>query len=213
PTRRSSDLDDVIFVPIETAKKRLFGRNTVDSIDVEVPNDYDSSSLVEEIKSFLSVRHKVPPSAQEGAFHVWNMADMKNAIMSSNQTMTLLLTVIAAISLIVGGIGIMNIMLVAVKERTKEIGLRKAIGATGKDILSQFLVESVVVGILGGLFGIAFGIILALVLNYFSGWSTSISIMSVVISFVFSFLIGLIFGVYPAKTASDFNPIEALRHD
>ena len=141
------------------------------------------------------------------------MADMKKTIMASNQTMTLLLTVIAAISLIVGGIGIMNIMLVAVKERTKEIGLRKSIGASSRDILSQFLVESIVVGILGGLFGIAFGIILALILNYFSGWSTSISLMSVVISFVFSLLIGLIFGVYPAKTASDLHPIQALRHD
>lgn len=207
------DQDDVIFVPIQTAQRRLFGRNTVDSIDVEVPNDFESESLVDQIKGFLNTRHRIPPSGQEDAFSVWNMADMKKAIMSSNQTMTLLLTVIAAISLIVGGIGIMNIMLVSVKERTKEIGLRKAIGATGRDILSQFLVESIVVGILGGVFGIIFGVSLALILNFFSGWSTSISLMSVVISFVFSLLIGLIFGVYPAKTASDFHPIEALRHD
>lgn len=207
------DQDDVILVPIETAKRRLFGRTTVDTIDVQIPNDIDSNALVEQIKSFLNTRHKIPPSSQEDAFMVWNMADMKNAIMSSNQTMTLLLTVIAAISLVVGGIGIMNIMLVSVKERTREIGLRKAIGARPKDILSQFLVESVVVGILGGVFGIVFGIGLALVLNYFSGWSTSISILSIVISFGFSLLIGLIFGVYPAKIASDFNPIEALRHD
>lgn len=207
------DQDDVIMVPIETAKRRLFGRNTVDTIDVQIPNDIDSNSLVDQIKTFLNTRHKIPPSAQADAFMVWNMADMKNAIMQSNQTMTLLLTVIAAISLVVGGIGIMNIMLVSVKERTREIGLRKAIGARPKDILSQFLVESVVVGILGGVFGIVFGIGLAVVLNYFSGWNTSISILSIVISFSFSLLIGLIFGVYPAKMASDFHPIEALRHD
>ncbi|MFA7613620.1 MAG: ABC transporter permease [Candidatus Caldatribacteriota bacterium] len=207
------DQDDVIMVPIETAKRRLFGRNTVDTIDVQIPNDIDSNALVDQIKAFLNARHRIPPSAQDDAFMVWNMADMKNAIMQSNQTMTLLLTVIAAISLIVGGIGIMNIMLVSVKERTREIGLRKAIGARPKDILSQFLVESVVVGILGGAFGIVFGIGLAVVLNYFSGWNTSISLLSIVISFSFSLLIGLIFGVYPAKVASDFHPIEALRHD
>lgn len=207
------DQDDVIFVPIETAKRRLFGRNTVDTIDVQIPPDIDSNALVDQIKAFLNNRHKIPPSSHEDAFMVWNMADMKNAIMQSNQTMTLLLTVIAAISLVVGGIGIMNIMLVSVKERTREIGLRKAIGARPRDILSQFLVESVVVGILGGVFGIIFGVTLALVLNYFSGWTTSISVMSIVISFGFSLLIGLIFGVYPAKIASDFHPIEALRHD
>lgn len=207
------DQDDVIFVPMQTAQKRLFGRNTVDSIDVEVPNDFESSEFVEQIKSFLNTRHRIPPSSQEDAFSVWNMADMKKAIMSSNQTMTLLLTVIAAISLIVGGIGIMNIMLVSVKERIKEIGLRKAIGARSKDILSQFLVESIVVGVLGGVFGIVLGISLALVLNFFSGWNTAISLVSVVVSFVFSLFIGLIFGVYPAKTAADFHPIHALRHD
>lgn len=207
------DQDDVIMVPIETAKRRLFGRNTVDTIDVQIPNDIESNELVDDIKSFLNARHRIPPASQDSAFMVWNMADMKNAIMQSNQTMTLLLTVIAAISLVVGGIGIMNIMLVSVKERTREIGLRKAIGARPKDILWQFLVESVVVGILGGVFGVVFGIGLALILNYFSGWSTSISLFSVVISFGFSLLIGLIFGVYPAKIASDFHPIEALRHD
>lgn len=207
------DQDDVILVPIETAKRRLFGRTTIDSIDVQIANDTDTTDLEEEIRTFLNTRHKIPVASQEEAFRVWNMADMKKAIEASTQTMTVLLTVIAAISLVVGGIGIMNIMLVSVKERTKEIGLRKAVGATGRDILNQFLVESVVVGIVGGVMGILTGVTFAIVLNAFSGWSTSISIVSVVISFVFSLVIGLLFGVYPARTASKLHPIEALRYE
>src|SRR5690606_29092980 len=135
-------------------------------------------------------------------------ADIQQAISESNKTMTLLLTVIAAVSLLVGGIGIMNIMLVSVTERTKEIGLRKAIGATRKDILFQFLMESVVVGVVGGIMGIITGIGLALILNAFAGWPTSVSLPSIFISFVFSLVIGLVFGVYPARSASKLHPIE-----
>jgi macrolide transport system ATP-binding/permease protein len=207
------DQDDVVMVPLQTGMKRLMGKTTVDSIDLQIEKTADMTVLQDEILSFINKRHHIPESQQEDAFMIHNMAEIQQAISSSNQTLTLLLTVIAAVSLLVGGIGIMNIMLVSVTERTKEIGLRKAIGATRKDILYQFLVESVVVGIVGGVAGILTGVSLALALNYLTGWTTSISPMSIVVSFLFSLIIGLIFGVYPARNASKLHPIEALRSD
>jgi macrolide transport system ATP-binding/permease protein len=207
------DQDDVIMVPLQTAMKRLLGKLTVDSIDLQIDKNADMSILQDEIVNFMNQRHHIPPLQQEEAFMIHNMADIQQAISSSGQTMTMLLTVIAAVSLLVGGIGIMNIMLVSVTERTKEIGLRKAIGATRKDILYQFLVESVVVGTVGGIAGILTGITLAVLLNVVTGWATSISPMSIIVSFIFSLIIGLIFGVYPARSASKLHPIDALRSD
>ena len=207
------DQDDLILVPLQTAMRRLLGKNTVDAIDLQVSEGSDMSARESEIKDFINVRHRIPETQREDAFQVRNMADIQQAISQSGETMSTLLTVIAAVSLLVGGIGIMNIMLVSVTERTKEIGLRKAIGATRMDILLQFLVESVVVGVVGGVAGILTGVGLAVFLNAFSGWTTSISTMSIVISFLFSLLIGLIFGVYPARSASRLHPIEALRSD
>lgn len=207
------DQDDLILIPLQTGMKRIFGRTTVDSIDIQVSEKGDMKVLEGQIIEFMNNRHRVPLAAREDAFKIHNMADIQQAISESNKTMTLLLTVIAAVSLLVGGIGIMNIMLVSVTERTKEIGLRKAIGATRKDILFQFLMESVVVGVVGGIMGIITGIGLALVLNAFAGWPTSVSLPSIFISFVFSLVIGLVFGVYPARSASKLHPIEALRAD
>ena len=207
------DQDDLILIPLQTGMRRLFGRNTVDAIDIQIAEGADMSLLEEEILDFIQDRHRIPEANRADAFKIHNMADIQQAISESGKTMTLLLTVIAAVSLLVGGIGIMNIMLVSVTERTKEIGLRKAIGATRKDILFQFLVESVVVGVVGGLMGIICGVGLAIILNSFAGWATAISPMSIVISFVFSLIIGLVFGVYPARSASKLHPIEALRSD
>lgn len=207
------DQDDVVIVPLQTAMRRVFGRTVVDSIDIQIDKMADMKAAEEEILNFVIKRHHVPPSQEEDAFMIYNMADIQQAISSSGKTMTLLLTVIAAISLLVGGIGIMNIMLVSVTERTREIGLRKAIGATSRDILTQFLVESAVVGIVGGLAGILTGVVLALILTFAAGWDTSISPLSIIVSFFFSFLIGVIFGVYPARSASKLHPIDALRSD
>lgn len=207
------DQDDIIIMPVFTAMHRLLGKDYVDSIDIEV-NDAKLMDAVEDAGlSLMYVRHRVPVAMREDAFQIRNMAEIQSAVAESNQTMSLLLASIAAISLLVGGIGIMNIMLVSVTERTKEIGLRKAIGARKKDILLQFLSESVVVSVVGGASGILLGWLITLTLTYFSGWQTYVTPDSIFLAFFFSAFIGILFGIYPARKASMLHPIDALRYE
>ncbi len=207
------DQDDVIIIPITTAMRRLLGKNYVDAIDIESKSAEAVDVMQEQILDLMYSRNKVPLSQRKDAFRIRNMADIKATLTETNNTMSLLLSSIAAISLLVGGIGIMNIMLVSVTERTKEIGLRKAIGARRRDILMQFLAESVVVSVVGGLAGIFLGIFGAKTLSLVAGWETLVSLGSIILAFSFSVFIGLIFGIYPAKKASQLAPIEALRYE
>jgi macrolide transport system ATP-binding/permease protein len=207
------DQDDVIVIPILTAIHRLLGKEYIDSIDIEAKNAESVDDMQEKIMDLMYARKRVPFSQRKDAFQIRNMADIKEALSESSKTMSILLSSIAAISLLVGGIGIMNIMLVSVTERTKEIGLRKAIGAKKRDILMQFLAESVVVSMVGGLAGIILGAGSAKILSTLAGWDTLVSINSVLLAFSFSVFIGLLFGIYPARKASDLAPIDALRYE
>lgn len=205
--------DDTIIIPLSTAMYRLLGKKYLDSIELEINRPENIEGAQKSIIALMNQRHKVPEDSEDEAFQIMNMADIQQALSKTSQTMSLLLAVIAGISLVVGGIGIMNIMLVSVTERTREIGLRKAIGAKRKDILLQFLVESVVVSVIGGLSGIFLGWLITVLLSAVSGWPTNVSIDSVLLSFITSALIGIIFGVYPARKASLLNPIDALRFE
>lgn len=207
------DQDDVVIIPLQTGMKRLFGRVYLEMIEVEIDKTENIESSIDMIKEILTEQHKIPLSQQSEAFQVRNMADIQQAMQQSSQTMSMLLAAIATISLIVGGIGIMNIMLVSVTERTREIGLRKAVGAQRRDILFQFLSESIVVSVVGGLMGILLGWTLTTLLSSVLGWTTYVSWQSVLLSFFFSAMIGIIFGVYPARKAALLNPIDALRYE
>ncbi len=212
------DQDDVILIPLSTAKKKVLGTNTqsnpraVGTISVRVRDADLMDEAQTQTRALLRQRHRLQPQ-QDDDFQVRNLADLFAAQEESARIMTMLLAAIASVSLLVGGIGIMNIMLVSVTERTREIGLRMAVGARGRDILSQFLVEAVTLSVAGGIVGIGVGILSATTIANIAEWNTQVSPEAIAIAFVFSGLVGVFFGFYPARKASRLDPIEALRYE
>ncbi|TAM44581.1 MAG: ATP-binding cassette domain-containing protein [Gammaproteobacteria bacterium] len=207
------DQDDVVVIPVNTAMHRLLGKDYVDYIDIEVRNAQEMQAANDAVKALMQTRHRVPVSQRQDAYEIRNLADIQAALSETSRTMSWLLASIAAISLLVGGIGIMNIMLVSVTERTREIGLRKAVGACRRDILTQFLLEAVVVSAVGGLAGILLGVVATLGMGLLAGWATAISPLHALLAFLFSAGIGVAFGFYPARKAAGLHPIEALRYE
>jgi putative ABC transport system permease protein len=209
------DQDDLVVVPFSTAERKVFGTKflgTVGIILVATQNRYEIPIVVEDIKSILRARHRLQES-DEDDFTIRTMEDIAKTIASASRTMMLMLMSIASISLIVGGIGIMNILLVSVTERTREIGLRMAVGAKRRHILLQFLIEAVIMTAIGGVLGVVAGIGSASLLTTMMGWPTIIPIQTVAVAFLFSLVVGVFFGLYPANKASKLNPIEALRYE
>jgi putative ABC transport system permease protein len=206
------DQDDTVIVPYTTGMKRFAGVTMLRVINVSANSADDVPGAIEGITQFLRQRHRIQPGADDD-FIIRNPQEFFEAQNAAADTMTALLAGVATISLIVGGIGIMNIMLVSVTERTREIGIRMAVGARGRDILLQFLIEAVTLSSTGGLLGIALGIGGAKLLTLVKQWPTLVSMESIVIAFVFSAAVGIFFGFYPARKASQLDPIEALRYE
>jgi putative ABC transport system permease protein len=209
------DQDDIVFVPFTTAQKNLFGRDlpgTVRQISVQAEDPEVLKEVEEQITALLRQRHRILPN-QEDDFTVRNLTEIMGTIEQTGKVMSRLLASIALISLIVGGIGIMNIMLVSVTERTREIGIRIAVGAKGRDILLQFLIESLMLSLIGGILGIGLGMTGTLILSHFTQWPTLFSMKAILLAFFFSSLVGIFFGFYPARKASLLNPIDALRYE
>ena len=206
------DPDDQIFIPVTTAQKRLFGIHHIQSIDVQAKKMEDLEVIKKDIDSLLRIRHGIRKT-EDSDFHVQNSSQWLNSWGDAAKTFTYLLGGIAAISLLVGGIGIMNIMLVSITERTKEIGIRIAIGAKKSEIMEQFLIESVLISFIGGGLGILLGIIISRTVSKIGGWDTIVSTQSIILAFGFSVAIGIFFGFYPARKAANLNPIDALRYE
>jgi putative ABC transport system permease protein len=211
------DQDDIILLPISTAKQKVLGANkanarAVSTLMVQASGPAAMDQAQQEMEALLRERHRIL-NGQDDDFTIRNLTEVFAAQESSAQVMSILLGAIASVSLIVGGIGIMNIMLVSVTERTREIGLRQAVGAKTRDILSQFLVEAVTLSLLGGIIGIVTGLAASALISHFAQWSTTVSPLSILMAFVFSALVGVFFGYYPARKAAFLDPIEALRYE
>ena len=215
PTKGASmwhDQDDLVVIPVTTAMYRVLGKDFIDSIDVEVSDPLAMEEVQKAVSDTIIKRHRLNKE-KEDSFEIRNMADIQQTLAKTTQTMTTLLGTIAGISLLVGGIGIMNIMLVSVTERTREIGLRKALGARESDIMTQFLIESVVMTFTGGMAGVLFGAAIAFLMAVIAGWTIKVSVFSILLATGFSIVIGMIFGLWPARQAAKLNPIEALRYE
>lgn len=206
------NLDDQILIPLSTAQKRLFGENNLQTISVQIESADEMDATSNQITNLLLFRHEID-DPDEADFNIMNQADVLETLGDVSKTFTLLLGGIAGVSLLVGGIGIMNIMLVSVTERTREIGLRKAVGAKRKDILGQFLIEALTLSLFGGCMGLLVGVLGSAVLSNIGGWPFVISADSVIMAILFSASAGIFFGIYPAWKASLLNPIEALRYE
>ena len=206
------DQDDVVLIPLTTAQERLLGVTYVRSINVQVASEERMDEVQANIEKLLRQRHRIREDAEDD-FNVRNLTSLMETMSETTTMITLLLGSIAGISLIVGGIGIMNIMMVSVTERTREIGIRKAIGATFNSIMLQFLIESTMISILGGIIGIVVGIGLAQAISKFGGFTTVISGLSIAASFGFSLFVGVFFGMLPARKAAKLDPIDALRYE
>ena len=206
------DQDDMVYIPLTTAQERVMGITYVQSINVQVSDPDKMDQVQEQIEQLLRSRHHIT-NGKDDDFHVRNLTSLMETVSQSTAMLTLLLGSIAGISLLVGGIGIMNIMMVSVTERTREIGIRKALGATFMNIMTQFLIESMVIGIIGGLIGIGLGCVASQLIAKFGNFTTVITPLPIIVSFVFSVGIGLFFGIYPARKAAKLDPIEALRYE
>jgi putative ABC transport system permease protein len=211
-TASGTDQDDIVILPYTTANTRLSGRQFIPQILVSTSSPGEIPAAQEEVRQILREAHGLGVGEPDD-FTIQNQTDLAETAEGTTKVMSMLLAAIASISLLVGGIGIMNIMLVSVTERTREIGIRMAIGARGRDVLTQFLVESIVMSLLGGLIGLALGVGGATILSRVMGWSTLVSPTTVLIAVGFSAAVGVFFGYYPARKAAGLNPIEALRYE
>jgi putative ABC transport system permease protein len=209
---QGTDQDDLVVAPYTTVQKKLMGVTYLGIIMVSAVSDAAMVEAQDEITQLLRVRHKIQPW-EDNDFTVRSQTEIANTASATTRVLTILLASIASISLVVGGIGIMNIMLVSVTERTREIGIRMSIGARGKDILYQFLIEAVVLSMAGGIVGMTIGIVSSDLISSVAGWPTLVSPTSVGLAFMFSAAVGIFFGFYPARKASMLNPIDALRYE